>query len=500
MAQRLLRLLGALAIAGAASFGAMQLLRAATPPGFPGAYPSFEVEVSATEFAFDPSEMQVSSSEAITVVLRNNGRAPHDITFELDGGREEQSDTVRGGEVVTLTFTAPAMEGRYKYYCSIGSHEEQGMVGTLVVGDPPAAFEVVASDLANPRGLALAGNQGEWLLVAEGGTAPDGDGFRPGNGDGSVTRVLLSDPTTRTTLVEGLTNAADPGGGVIGANHAFTSAGRLVYLHSGGPGHPDPKAKVMAFTPPTTTTEIADLWEFEEANNPDGTEIDSNPWRAVQAPDDLYVTDAGGNSVVRVDSHDICAGLECLDLYAVFEPVGTADDGSPISAVATGIAWAESSGSPSSGGDLYVALLGSFAPGEGQVRRLTDLNEDGDALDEGENVLVLDGLTTAVDLAYSPDGRLFVLEFGGFAAQGRLTEVTPDGPGVTVEGLNAASAVVFDPSGDALVAVGTSASGLVTSRVVRVPAEQLEPIEVPTPTPTDETTGHHVYLPRVLKP
>ena len=111
----------------------------------------------------------------------------------------------------------------------------------------------------------------------------------------------------------------------------------------------------------------------------------------------------------------------------------------------------------------------------------------------------------AADLAYDPTGRLFALEFGGLAAAGRLLEVTSGSPGVVVDGLPAASALVFTPAGDALVAVGDGQSGWVTDRVVRVPAQMLiaptatatEPVPTATPpegTPTSEA-GFFVFLP-----
>jgi hypothetical protein len=109
-------------------------------------------------------------------------------------------------------------------------------------------------------------------------------------------------------------------------------------------------------------------------------------------------------------------------------------------------------------------------------------------MDEGENTVALDGLTMAVDLAFDPSGRLWVIEFGGFAAQGRLVEVLKTGTGVTVEGISAPSGLAFDADGDALIAVGVAGSGFVTSQVIRIPAERLTG-EVPTPTATTEPTA-----------
>jgi hypothetical protein len=429
------------------------------------------------------------------IELSNAGNAPHDITFELDDGRVVASPVIRGGETATLEFVAPTQPGQYVFYCSVGEHRARGMVGELTVELPDEPLEVVAADLSNPRGLHLVGDD---LYVSEGGTAPEGTEFRPGNLDGRVVKVALTEPHTRTVLLDNIANAADPGGGVIGANHALPVMGEessTAILISGGPGHPDPKAQLVTLAPTGETTVTLDLWNFETENNPDGGEIDSNPWRVVYGPSgEAYISDAGANSVVLHQTGD-CS--ECDLLFAVFEPVGMDPDGNPISAVPTGLVWDGSDGS------LYVSLLGSFAPGEAQVRKLKDLNGDQDALDEGENTLILDGLTTAVDLAMSPSARLWVIEFGGFAAEGRLVEVTKSGPGVVIDGLNAPSAIAFDAAGDALIAVGQPGSRFATDRVVRVPASRL--VNNPTPTATVEVTAtatpeSAVFLPWTYTP
>ncbi len=377
------------------------------------------------------------------------------------------------------------------------------ILGSLEAGLVPAAsaqgdFDVVADGLLNPRGLALAGDT---LLVSEGGTGEAGDGFVPGNGDGRVTEVSLADPSQRTVVVDGLGNSVDPGGGVVGANHALwrdaaaTSDTFLVAL-SGGAGHPDPKARILLGDPGGVFLPLIDLWAFEEANNPAGGIVDSNPWRMTRGSDSmLYIADAGADAVLKADP-----ATGDTTVYAVFGPVGKNDQGDDISPVPAGMAF-----DPGAPGVLYVSLLGSVVPGEAEVHRLQDGNGDGDARDPGEDTIVLGGLTMADDLAFDPAGRLFALEFGGLAAAGRLLEVTSGSPGVVVDGLPAASALVFTPAGDALVAVGDGQSGWITDRVVRVPAQMLiaptatatEPAPTATPpegTPTSEA-GFFVFLP-----
>lgn len=488
------------------------------------------IHVTGSEYTFAPDQMYAKPSEALTVHLANVGQAPHNIVFELDGSREARSSIIQSGQSTSVSFDAPATVGRYTYYCSVGNHRVLGMVGTLrVEADPATAtatvplptaapWSLVADGLKNPHLLTVTGNT---LAIAEGGTgsAPPGQ-FGPGNLDGRVTVLSLTNPANRGVVVDNLPNAVDPGGGVVGANHfvgrlpgaAVDPLGDGLMTLSGGTGHPDPKAQLLHVGLNGSTTVVADFWAFEAKNNPDGVPadeggIDSNPWKMAWGPGDLlYVTDAGANTVLRLEPS---AGE--LALYAVFEPVGTREDGSPISAVPTGIVF-----DPANPGVAYVALLGSFNPGEAQVRQLEDKNGDGDALDDTENTLVMDGLSTAVDLAYHPNGALFVAQLMPGTVQ-IVCETCQPAP---FGGLAKPSGIAFAGNGDLLVSVAAPDADpqrLSTDRVIRVPADLLPgggaaptatptgPASTATPEPTATATivapvePHFIYLPLAAK-
>jgi glucose/arabinose dehydrogenase/plastocyanin len=111
-----------------------------TTPTTPTATPSGRrVDVKAADFTFTPSTITAAEGEDLNFVLENVGQRLHDIVFELDGGRVETSDRVMAGQTTSIDFLAPTTAGRYVYFCSVGNHRAQGMVGTLVVGNPPAA-------------------------------------------------------------------------------------------------------------------------------------------------------------------------------------------------------------------------------------------------------------------------------------------------------------------------------------------------------------------------
>ena len=88
------------------------------------------VELTATEFAFDPSDPQVDQAGPVEFTMVNEGQAPHAV--EIEGqGIEEESETVQGGQTATLTVDLEP--GEYVMYCPVGDHREQGMEGTVTV-------------------------------------------------------------------------------------------------------------------------------------------------------------------------------------------------------------------------------------------------------------------------------------------------------------------------------------------------------------------------------
>ena len=89
------------------------------------------IEVSATEFAFDPSEITLDAAGTYRFVLTNDGGAPH--ALEIEGnGVEAQTDTIDGGDTAELEVTLD--DGEYEIYCPVGNHADEGMVGRIVVG------------------------------------------------------------------------------------------------------------------------------------------------------------------------------------------------------------------------------------------------------------------------------------------------------------------------------------------------------------------------------
>jgi plastocyanin len=104
---------------------------AATPTPSPSPSPEARgIEVVATEFAFDPSEITIPSGADTTITLVNRGIVEHDFTVDdLD-----VQILAPIGQTVSGTISQPP-PGTYEVYCSIPGHVQNGMVGTLFVED-----------------------------------------------------------------------------------------------------------------------------------------------------------------------------------------------------------------------------------------------------------------------------------------------------------------------------------------------------------------------------
>ena len=87
-----------------------------------------EVALTGDDFAFSQEEIVVQEGDTVRITLTSTDM-PHDwVVDELDA----RTEIAEAGETVTVEFVADTA-GEYEYYCSVGNHREQGMVGTLIV-------------------------------------------------------------------------------------------------------------------------------------------------------------------------------------------------------------------------------------------------------------------------------------------------------------------------------------------------------------------------------
>lgn len=106
----------------------------APPPPDPEPEPEANrLAVKAAEFYFVLSRPSVEPGE-VTIELNNRGEDPHNLNLLLegDGGAPLALPETDSEERSVASFDLPA--GKYKLWCSLPEHEEQGMTATLQVG------------------------------------------------------------------------------------------------------------------------------------------------------------------------------------------------------------------------------------------------------------------------------------------------------------------------------------------------------------------------------
>lgn len=385
-----------------------------------------------------------------------------------------------------------------------------GLVALGGTAGADAHWETLADDLANPRGVAL--GPGGRVYVAQAGAGGDDAVVVETEGEtGELETVTVCVGTTGTITEFGKQGRHDlidlpsiyfsedegecdgPGLEVIGP-HAVDATGRgELSIAIGLGGSTANRAEVAAengvagllgtahrILPNGKNKPLGDLAAFEDSN-PDGQEVDSNPYGIAVLPDgSRLVADAGGNSLVRV-----AEGAD-PSLVAVFTPVcmpspfgpipGPCGGDFPASAVPTSV-------DVGPDGDIYVGLLGGFPfePGTSPVYRI-DADHMGPAVcsslpgvpSQGCEVYA-SGLTSIVDIEFGPDGTLYAVQFAdggvfaGFGGGPGSVQAVPWGGGAAtpvVQGLSTPGGVAA--AHDALYVTNKSISAT-DGELLRIP-------------------------------
>jgi hypothetical protein len=394
-----------------------------------------------------------------------------------------------------------------------------------------ASFTVVADGLDNPRNIGFDSDNN--LYVTESGKGGDGkDGrciaspsaqYIPLCAGGTGSLLKITPDGKKETVLSNLTSLALTPSGEQAAGPAdikFDNKGSAYFL-TGLAGDPSKRDTVLKSPDlgklykldlkTKSLTTLADFGAYELKNNPDGTDIISNPYALAIKGDTGYVVDGGGNSIYSVGLDgsgiknvralpDKLISPDKLEFPTL--PEGTTDptggaplppgytkasNGLPVSnqSVPTGIVVAPD-------GSLTVSEYTYFPYPEGEARIFSI---DPNTL---QARVLADGLTQLTGVTYDDEGNLYALQHinnsewkeiqqGGVITgdiSGSLLKIDAYGKVTTLlegEGLEAASGITYGPDGKLYISNRARLAG--TGQVISI-----DPRAASVPEPTSVLT------------
>ncbi|OGG60084.1 hypothetical protein A2765_03140 [Candidatus Kaiserbacteria bacterium RIFCSPHIGHO2_01_FULL_56_24] len=90
--------------------------------------PARSVTLTGKNFSFSQAEIRVKKGERVKIEFTSE-QGFHDWVVDAFDARTEMVNT---GDSTSVEFVADK-SGSFEYYCSIGNHRANGMVGTLIV-------------------------------------------------------------------------------------------------------------------------------------------------------------------------------------------------------------------------------------------------------------------------------------------------------------------------------------------------------------------------------
>ncbi len=336
----------------------------------------------------------------------------------------------------STTFAQPPLPG------TLIASGFNGPQGVLV--DPQGNVWVIDSGMGGEQTMQVPGEGGEMMTLSLGNTAR----IVQTAPDGSQTEVA----TLPSLYIAEIQETAG------GARLALLN-GVLYATNGGWAGAPDSEAPALLASvvrvDGETVVQVADMWAFERANNPDGLILEAHPYGLAAGPDGwLWVADAGANALLRVnpDTGEVVLVAAFGGLPGGF-PNPNRNNAVEADPVPTGIAF-------DADGNAYVSLLSGapFIPGNAKVLRVSATGEVSD---------YATGLTTLTDLTRGPDGELYAVQFAVFTEQGptpnsgALIRIKEGGASEVVVGdLPFPTSLSFDADGNVYITVnGVGAPG-----------------------------------------
>jgi hypothetical protein len=341
-------------------------------------------------------------------------------------------------------------------------------------------YTVFASGLDNPRHLTIGRFGG--VYVAESGrggdtcvTAPDPEGGEPAEvcagRTGALTRIN-SRGEARRVLTDLPSLAGPEGEDAIGPVDPTVAEG-LHLLIAGSTANVPPElagvlqgaGTLVRRVEGNEVRTVADLAAFEAAENPDGAQIDSDPYGLSTSPDGShYVADAAANALLAVDRAGAISTVAVLPggsalappflglppgTRVPYEPVPTSVDVGPD-------------------GRPYVGQLTGF-PFPQDLAKVFRIGRFG-----GVSPYAY-GFTNIVDIDFGPDGSLYVVELAkdglltdtGGPPVGALYRVRPDGTKELLSGSELVTPGGVVVAGNGAVYVSTNSTSAGAGQVLR---------------------------------
>ncbi|MEH2435687.1 MAG: ScyD/ScyE family protein [Nostoc sp.] len=338
-----------------------------------------------------------------------------------------------------------------------------------------ASFSVIADGLYNAGGLSFSpdGN----LYITEAGIGGSGACVPPSSGQGDSLCYGTSGAVTKIEngkterILTGLPSLALPDGtGAAGPRDIKFDAQGKPYVLIGYGANPAFRDRNLGYTdlgkiiaPDFNTnswTSVADLANYELANNPDGGDVDSNPLGFVIDGKKLLAVDAGANDFLSVNTdgkhlQSITTFPKDILTNPVFPPSGTPSN-EPAQVPSEGEVVRShfaSQAVPSSvakgpDGAYYISQFTGFPFPEGGAK-IYRVGAD------GKPTVYADGFTQLTDLEFDTEGNLYALQYANQSAwkgdfDGSVIKIAPDGTRTTLlsgDGLESPSALTIGADG-----------------------------------------------------
>lgn len=317
--------------------------------------------------------------------------------------------------------------------------------------------EVLLTGLADPRFIVIDGSD---IYFTESGTGGDEDIFlntsegtpeptEPISKAGKTGKVskLAADGTVTAIASDLMSYTFGANGEIVGPAGLALDGSGAVYVAVGAPG------PFVADLPRTgeegvlvkidiasgKRSVVADLIEWEITNNPDPVTIDSNPYGIDLLDGIVYIADAGGNSILAVDtaSGELSTFAVPGGLAAEFLP----ESGNPGRGGARELDSVPSGVVTGPDGRIYVCYItgGPFPAGLAPVDAFSP---------DGTVERVVEGLTMTADIAFDSAGTMYAsiastdMINGG---PGQIVRIEADGSQtVVVDGLALPAGIAFD--------------------------------------------------------